>query len=211
MARLNDPPVSNETIDSRKFSALLHLLGIKTSLNLRLVRRRFVRQNREIARFDLLFHRRKIQCPLLTMTRVNSTQSVRIRTLEAEISRLLSENIAFREQIIRLEQENDQEHRRNLREDVRSIQNKLEDKLAELGGIVSELDRARDVAQQAPSPFRKQNKRRSLKKSPDQRNWKNNLTLSEATRGHDGRLPPILEDKCYPRKTLEYALFQEMV
>ena len=52
------------------------------------MKRRFIRQNREIAR-------------------VNSTQSLRIRNLEAEISRLLAENIALREQAINSAQEAD--------------------------------------------------------------------------------------------------------
>ena len=45
----------------------------------------------------------------------------------------------------------------------------------------------------------------SPRRSPDQRNWKNALTLSEVTGGTDGRLPPIVEDKYYPRRTMEYV------
>jgi hypothetical protein len=51
-----------------------------------LVKRRFVRQNREIAR-------------------VNSIQSLRIRTLESDVSNLLAENVSLREQVIMLSQE----------------------------------------------------------------------------------------------------------
>jgi hypothetical protein len=50
------------------------------------VKRRFVRQNREIAR-------------------VNSIQSLRIRTLESDVSNLLAENVSLREQVIMLSQE----------------------------------------------------------------------------------------------------------
>ena len=40
----------------------------------------------------------------------------------------------------------------------------------------------------------------------DQKNWKNTFTLSEVTSNHEGRLPPILEDKMYPRRSIEYVL-----
>ncbi|KAL8830217.1 MAG: hypothetical protein Q9191_001557 [Dirinaria sp. TL-2023a] len=43
----------------------------------------------------------------------------------------------------------------------------------------------------------------SPKRSPDQRNWKNSLCLSEVPGVVGGRLPPIVEDKYYPRQTLE--------
>lgn len=43
-------------------------------------------------------------------------------------------------------------------------------------------------------------------RSPDQRDWKNALTLSEVTGGgQEGRLPVILEDKCYPRRTMKWV------
>jgi hypothetical protein len=41
--------------------------------------------------------------------------------------------------------------------------------------------------------------------SPKEKNWKNMCSLSEAVHDQEGRLPPILENKYYPRKTLEYV------
>lgn len=164
MARLNEPAASVETLDALK--------------------RRFVRQNREIAR-------------------VNSTQSVRIRNLECEISRLLSENIALRERVISLQYEVDKRPRRSVLEDMGTVKGKLEAKLAELGGLVQELGRIQVAAENPRSPKRKSLNRTEPKRSPDQKNWKNNFTLSEVTGGGDGRLPPIVEDKYFPRKTLD--------
>lgn len=42
-----------------------------------------------------------------------------------------------------------------------------------------------------------------LNRTPDQKNWRNMRTFSEAAGLEDDRLPPILEDKYYPRRTLE--------
>lgn len=49
-------------------------------------------------------------------------------------------------------------------------------------------------------------------RSPDPKNWKNTLSLSDVAQGHghgpegSGRLPVILEDKYYPRRTMKYVL-----
>lgn len=137
---------------------------------------------------------------------MNSTQSVRIRNLECEISRLLSENIALRERVISLQYEVDKRPRRSVLEDMGTVKGKLEAKLAELGGLVQELGRIQVAAENPRSPKRKSLNRTEPKRSPDQKNWKNNFTLSEVTGGGGGRLPPIVEDKYFPRKTLEYVI-----
>ena len=84
-----------------------------------LVKRRFVRQNREIAR-------------------VNSIQSLRIRSLESEVSHLLSENVSLREQSISLSQEL-YEAAKMLKDGVGDIKAKLDSKLAELNSLVTDL------------------------------------------------------------------------
>lgn len=136
--------------------------------------------------------------------RANSTQSLRIRSLEGEVSRLLSENIGLREQIIKLEHELQKDPGRSLLDNVGIVKGSLETKLAELGRLVQDLGNVqrRDDDQ---SPQRKDIARASPRRSPDQKNWRNALTLSEVTGGVDGRLPPIVEDKYYPRRTLEYV------
>lgn len=136
---------------------------------------------------------------------MNSSQSVRIRNLESEISRLLSENIALRERVISLQYEVDKRPGHSVWEDMGTVKEKLEAKLTELGGLVQELGRIHVAVEDPRSPRRKSMNRTEPKRSPDQKNWKNNLTLSEVTGGGDGRLPPIVEDKYFPRKTLEYV------
>ncbi|KAL8851938.1 MAG: hypothetical protein Q9221_003149 [Calogaya cf. arnoldii] len=161
MARLNEPPAQVESVEALK--------------------RRFVRQNREIAR-------------------VNSTQSIRIRTLESEISRLLSENIALREEVIRLQFEVDSHVGLG---NISTAKARLEAKLLELGGLVQELGNVQRSTEDRRALRRRSGAKASPKTSPDQRSWKNALSISEVTDGTDGRLPPIVEGKYYPRKTLD--------
>ncbi|KAL8841878.1 MAG: hypothetical protein Q9170_000751 [Blastenia crenularia] len=169
MARLNEPSTQVESVEALK--------------------RRFVRQNREIAR-------------------VNSTQSLRIRSLESEVSRLLSENITLREQVISLQYEIDS----NVGTDsISSVRGKLETKLAELGALVQELGSLQRSAEDRRGNRRRLGQKSSPKKSPDQKNWKNALTISEVTGGADGRLPPIVEGKYYPRRTLDADEMLELV
>lgn len=160
------------------------------------------------------------------MYRANSTQSLRIRTLEGEVSRLLAENVSLREQIIHLHYEVEsyanarQEQQREQIDTgaIDALRENLEAKLREVGDLLSSgLGQIRQDAVRVSACQAKvaRQKRRStgtattaLKRSPDQRQWKNTLTLSDVANGgeaDDGRLPVILEDKYYPRETLEYV------
>lgn len=150
------------------------------------MKRRFVRQNREIAR-------------------INSIQSLRIRSLESEISHLLSENVSLREQVISLGQELERlDEARLFRDGVYDVKSKLDAKLAELGGLVADL---------GVLPHKFGNPCNAKPKSigprePEQPNsdMRRRVTNSEyQLRPDDGRLPVILEDKYYPRRTLEYV------
>ena len=136
--------------------------------------------------------------------RVNSSQSIRIRNLESEVSRLLSENVSLREQVIKLHNEAEQSTELAVFESVNNVKGNLEAKLSELGRLVQELGNVQKNVDGQRKQRRRSILRNSPKRSPDQRNWKNALTLSEVTGGADGRLPPILEDKYYPRRTMEY-------
>lgn len=114
----------------------------------------------------------------------------------------MSENIALRERAIRLQYEIDKGPSNSILKDVGSLKGRLETKLAELGELVHDLSKIQLESRRSPRP--KSASKNSPKRSPDQKNWKNTFTLSEVTGGVDGRLPPILEDKYFPRKTLEY-------
>ena len=146
---------------------------------------------------------------LIRLCRVNSTQSVRIRNLEGEVSRLLSENVSLREQVIKLHYEVENNPGRSGWDKVDGLKQQLETRLAELGGLLQELGDIQNTVIRERAVKRKSMNHISPKRSPNQRNWKNALNLSEVTGESDGRLPPILEDKCFPRRTLEYVcLFQ---
>ncbi|PWY66154.1 shugoshin C terminal domain protein [Aspergillus sclerotioniger CBS 115572] len=160
MARLNESSAPTEHIEALK--------------------RRFVRQNREIAR-------------------VNSIQSLRIRSLESEISHLLSENVSLREQVIRLSQDIERyEAARLLQDGVYDIKTRLDNKLAELNNLVADL---------GALPRRLCNKSTEKPPSADHTrsisDWRPKSTDDELNVRQDenGRLPVILEDKCYPRRT----------
>jgi hypothetical protein len=85
------------------------------------------------------------------------------------------------------------------------IKGKLEAKLTEIGSLVQELGKIQTDIEARRSPKRRPISINSPKRSPDQKPWKNILSLAEVTGGMDNRLPPIVEDKYFPRKTLEYA------
>lgn len=143
-----------------------------------------MRQNREIAR-------------------VNSIQSIRIRGLESEVSRLLSENVTLREQVISLSQEIERfEAAKTFSEGVYEIKGKLDVKLAEINGLLVDLGKL-------PQKFNGEcNKGTTTTNSKLSRQLSFGLHRraydSEYDRiAEDGQLPAILEDKCYPRRTLE--------
>ncbi|KAI9678160.1 MAG: hypothetical protein M1817_006105 [Caeruleum heppii] len=165
MARLNDPPAATESIDSLK--------------------RRFVRQNREIAR-------------------ANSAQSLRIRSLESETARLLSENISLREEIIRLQNEVDRNNDSDVLDGVQGFRSHLESTIRDLTGIVTGLGQLQDVRPSHHHQSAKNTRRTSRRYSdtPNHEEWRNRPALSEVTGNAEGKLPPIVEGKYYPRRTL---------
>ncbi|OAX79459.1 hypothetical protein ACJ72_06223 [Emergomyces africanus] len=171
MARLNDFPAAAESVESLK--------------------RRFIRQNREIAR-------------------ANSTQSLRIRTLESEVSRLLAENVALREEVIAANQalENFQ-HNGQLGNEIDNLKSKLDAKLAEFGSLIADLGSLPRRRGLAAKP-----KHRPIdgvfQISPEAARRRSLMKAARET-ADEGRLPAIAEDKFYPRLTLESEDFAELV
>ena len=137
------------------------------------------------------------------IARANSTQSLRIRNLENETSRLLAENLDLREQILRLQNELENGQSQRIANQTGVIKAQLESKLVELGALVTGL--GEEPVRKKKLPQGGKITRASPSQSPDQRNWKNMCTLSDAVAGQEGRLPPIQENKTYPRRTLEYV------
>lgn len=137
-----------------------------------------MRQNREIAR-------------------ANSVQSLRIQSLECEVTHLLRENATLREQIIILGQDGERfETARLFRKNIYDYKGKIESKLAELGSLVEEMGALPENLMRNPS-------HRTREGDAEERNIHPPSRLSSIFRDECGRLPVILEDKYYPRRTLE--------
>ncbi|ORY03944.1 hypothetical protein BCR34DRAFT_491981 [Clohesyomyces aquaticus] len=160
MARLNEPPPapgpSAETVD--------------------IVKRRFLRQNRELAK-------------------TNSQQSIRIRNLESEGSRLLAENLTLREQVLQLQNALESHSNRPSFENIDAVKDRLEAKVQELGGLIAELGQL----QKPDTRPRCKSQTAATRRSPDERQWRSGLGLQEV---ENAMLPTIAEDKFYPRKTM---------
>ncbi|KAI1625671.1 hypothetical protein EDD37DRAFT_312565 [Exophiala viscosa] len=168
MAKLNEvPPPPTENIDALK--------------------RRFIRQNREIAR-------------------VNSTQSQRIRNLEAECARLVAENVSLREQAIAAHVEAERWRNANgMGREVLDMKERLVSKVNEMSLLLVEMGQ---IPERAAKTGRRKS-RISTSQSLAEQEWRSRQSMREAAAVErdmlDGRLPPISEDKLYPRRTLESA------
>jgi hypothetical protein len=139
------------------------------------------------------------------IARANSAQSLRIRNLENETSRLLAENLGLREQILQLQNDKYNGKAQRIVEDTGFIKTELEAKLLEISALIRGLGDGSTPKRKSPREMRAT--RTSPTKSPSQQKNKNICTLSEAVAGQEGRLPPILENKSYPRRTLESVEF----
>lgn len=149
------------------------------------MRRKFLRQNRDIAR-------------------VNSTQSLRIRSLENEISRLLAENLDFREQILRLRSEATVKNSQAVADHINSTKSQLEVRLQEINALVAGLNKAPKPMAESPVEEQQSDKTAAFRSS-EEKKWRNMCAMSEEVAIQEGRLPPILENKTFPRRTLEYV------
>ncbi|KAI1961010.1 hypothetical protein LOZ58_003496 [Ophidiomyces ophidiicola] len=160
MARLNDLPPAAESLESLK--------------------RRFIRQNRELAR-------------------ANSLQSARIRTLEADVTRVLAENVTLRDEIGWLKGELEKSQGSD-RFDTQlfTVKEKLGEKLAELSTLITDL---------GTLPQRRKNILAS-KQTLETQGICSPCVRPPVRPGHNAftdeeRLPVIMEDKFYPRLTPE--------
>jgi hypothetical protein len=139
------------------------------------IKRRFLRQNRELAK-------------------TNSTQSIRIRSLENDCHRLLAENLALREQVLSLH--NTIESRPAF-DHIDAVKSQLEAKIQELGGLVAGLAQMKNE-----NKGRRKSHATAKRKSGEERQWRSGLGLQEV---ENGMLPTITEGKFYPRRTIGYV------
>lgn len=127
-------------------------------------------------------------------------QSLRIRTLEADVSRLLAENISLRERIITLDQEAEKFNSVPfLGDGVDEVKGKLAAKLEELGTLVGELGTLPQIMKRPPTSTAQPEAGEQT--SLERPNPPRRTLFGDGY--EDGRLPVIVEDKYYPRKTLE--------
>ncbi|KAI1418166.1 hypothetical protein F5Y13DRAFT_184680 [Hypoxylon sp. FL1857] len=167
MARLNEPMVSTDSLET--------------------LRRKFLRQNRDIAR-------------------VNSTQSLKIRSLENECVRLLSENLDLRGQVLRLQTELEDSKAQKIADHALEIKEKMESQLAEWGNMLASLGHEPMPKSRSPREPKKAKHRSSIGRI-SMSEWKRRDTVSsmkdlEAAAAQEGRLPPIWENRACPRETL---------
>ena len=139
------------------------------------------------------------------MSRANSTQSLRIRSLENDVAQLQAENVSLREQIIRLHQETEQNNQ-SASERVDSCKDKIRIKLLEVEHILQELNIPRGASKRQDHYRRRPDTSKSPRISPKLRRWRLEHGQGDGLTDHEGRLPPILEDKSFPRQTLESVL-----
>ncbi|CCU77227.1 Shugoshin [Blumeria hordei DH14] len=128
--------------------------------------------------------------------------SQHIRNLENEVSRLLAENLELREQVLRLQSE--LENRPVLDSDTRTLQLKLqlETKISEISTLLSHFGSNYKAKKKAISTREEQLKATPLHQLGG--DLQNNWPPTEETADQIERLSPILEDKAYPRRTLEF-------
>jgi len=130
--------------------------------------------------------------------RTNSQQSIRIRSLENDCSRLLAENLSLREQVLQLQNTLESQSSRPSFENIDAVKAKLEAKMLELGGLVSELGQPKKVDERP----RCRSQLAATRRSPDERQWRSGLGLQEV---ENQMLPTITEGKSYPRRTMGYV------
>ncbi|KAI9643779.1 hypothetical protein NHQ30_007128 [Ciborinia camelliae] len=180
-----------------------------------IVKRKYKRQNRDIAS-------------------VNSSQAVRIRSLENETSKLLAENLELREENLRLRSEIDNGKARRVADRVNVVKSQLEERLLEIGVLISGLGEESSERKRSPHLPRQLGGLRSTSNtlhSTQEKEWesmvplnedgasperkmpprKNVASLSQDIGSPDGKLPPILENKYYPRRTLEHQEIENML
>ncbi|KAM0711818.1 hypothetical protein Q7P35_001187 [Cladosporium inversicolor] len=143
------------------------------------VKRRFIRQNRELAKN-------------------NSSQSLRIRGLEIEVSRLLQTNLELREELLRARNAEHDARRQSNKEGVRGFKEEMMAKLRELSGIVEGIEEPKE--EKGDETTEREERRMSVL---SQMEFRERQSLAELMR--DCQMPTIDENKMHPRRTLEAA------
>lgn len=108
----------------------------------------------------------------------------------------MAENIALGEEIVQLRTELENSANRNTVNRVLEIKGQLEAKLQEFNGLLGELGDLNKRPRRRKSQI-------SVPKESSESFRRRSVNLAELLAAQEGRLPTILEDKGYPRQTLE--------
>ncbi|KAJ0125134.1 hypothetical protein J7T55_006478 [Diaporthe amygdali] len=154
------------------------------------LRKKFLRQNRDIAR-------------------VNSAQSLRIRSLESECGRLLSDNLTLNGRILELERELEEcRGAQKIADHALEIKTKMEAQLLEWGAMLGGLGVERAAKRHAPSSPEGPTvarRRISMSRSPAARQRpRDSRSSADMAALQEGKLPIIQENTTYPRRTMNH-------
>lgn len=128
------------------------------------------------------------------LARVNSTQSVRIRNLENEVSNLLANNLALREELSHHKLEAESGKAQQIFDHTTGIKIQLEERLQEITALISNL---------GDPPRQKRSSKGQGRISISQNDQPTAPRRRISDMDQEGRLPAIMEHKLYPRRTLE--------
>ncbi|KAH8899546.1 hypothetical protein GQ53DRAFT_315182 [Thozetella sp. PMI_491] len=148
--------------------------------------------------------RRKFAEQNSVLVKSNTRQAGQIQKLNNECARLLSENLDLRGQVLRLEKEVQDNRARRVADHALEVKAKLEEQLLELSSTLAGLG-LEPPRKRYSSPTRRkiaQPRKSPAATSPPRRRGRDLPMDSEALAFREGRLPPILEAKSYPRATL---------
>lgn len=136
------------------------------------------------------------------IAKINSDQSQKIRRLENDCARLLSENLELRARILRLEKQVQDNNAQRIADHALEIKAKLEAQLSDFASLLCGLGTEPPSKRHSPDSRRIANPRQSMIRSPPQRKRRETAAEAEALAEQEGRLPPIYENKTYPRATM---------
>jgi hypothetical protein len=136
----------------------------------------------------------------LTKDRTNSQQSMRIRVLESDCSRLLAENLALRERAMHLQHTVDKQSNSLSFENIDAVRSQLEAKMTELGSLVASLGQ--------PKQPERRRKSQLAKHRPQERNFRSGLCIQEV---EDRMMPTIDEGRDHPRRTMNAHEIRNML
>lgn len=118
----------------------------------------------------------------------------------------MSENLELRGHILRLEKQVQDNSARRIADHALEIKAKLEAQLAECASLLGSLGLEPPSKRHSPQEGRLEKPRPGVARSPPQRKRRQTGMDAETLAEQEGRLPPIYENKTYPRPTMKYVV-----